>query len=88
MSIKAETIICIKFASEKQLEALFCALKPETQTIDVRRARVNLRKEACILVLKVEAEDTIALRATLNAYLHWIQSTLNVIDVLEHKKIS
>ena len=88
MSIKAETTIRIKFASEKQLEALFYALKPETQTVDVRRARANLRKDACFLVLKVEAEDTIALRATLNAYLHWIQSTLNVIDVLEHQKIS
>ena len=41
-----------------------------------------------IMDLTVEAEDTVALRATLNAYLHWIQSTLSVIEVLEHQKVS
>jgi len=88
MSIGAKANIRLKFASEKQLEALFCALKPETNTIETRRANVNLRKEACFLTLTVEAGDTVALRATLNAYLHWIQSTLSVIDVLEHQKVS
>ena len=88
MSIRAKATIRLKFASEKQLEALFCALKPETNTIETRRANVNLRKETCFLTLTVEAGDTVALRATLNAYLHWIQSTLSVIDVLEHQKVS
>lgn len=88
MSICAETSIRIKFSSEKQLEALFCALKPETHTIDVRRATVHLRKDACFLVLIVEAEDTVALRATLNAYLRWIHSTLTVIEILEHQRVS
>jgi len=88
MSIKAKATVRMKSASEKQLEALFCALKPETHTIDNRRACVHLRKDACFLSLTVEAEDTVALRATLNAYLHWIQSTLNVIEVLERQKLS
>ena len=88
MSIRAKATIRLKFASEKQLEALFCALKPETDNIETRRANVHLRKEACFLTLTVEAGDTVALRATLNAYLHWIQSTLSVIDVLEHQKLS
>jgi len=35
----------------------------------------------------VEAEDTIALRATLNAYLHWINSTLNVIDTIDNAQL-
>ncbi|HSQ48656.1 MAG TPA: KEOPS complex subunit Pcc1 [Candidatus Deferrimicrobiaceae bacterium] len=88
MSIGAKATLRLKFASEKQLEALFCALKPETHTIDTRRANVHLRKDACFLALTVEADDTVALRATLNAYLHWIQSTLNVIEVLEQQKVS
>jgi tRNA threonylcarbamoyladenosine modification (KEOPS) complex Pcc1 subunit len=88
MSIKAKATVRMKSASEKQLEALFCALRPETHTIDTRRACVHLRKDACFLSLTVEAEDTVALRATLNAYLHWIQSTLNVIEVLERQKLS
>jgi len=88
MSIGAKANIRLKFASEKQLEALFCALKPETNNIETRRANVHLRNEACFLTLTIEAGDTVALRATLNAYLHWIQSTLSVIDVLEHQKLS
>lgn len=84
MSIGASATVRLKFASEKQLEALFCALKPETLAIETRRASVHLKKDGCFLALTVEAEDTVALRATLNAYLHWIQSTLSVIDVLEH----
>jgi len=34
-------------------------------------------------VLKVEARDTVALRAALNAYLRWINSMVNVLEVLE-----
>ena len=88
MSIVASATVHLKFASEKQLQALFCALKPETHTIETRRASVHLKKDGCFLALTVDAEDTVALRATLNAYLHWIQSTLNVIEVLEEQKVS
>jgi tRNA threonylcarbamoyladenosine modification (KEOPS) complex Pcc1 subunit len=85
MSVGASATVRLKFASEKQLEALFCALKPETLAIETRRASVHLKKDGgCFLALTVEAEDTVALRATLNAYLHWIQSTLSVIEVLGH----
>jgi len=35
------------------------------------------------VVLTVEAEDTVALRAAVNAYLRWIASTVNVIDIVE-----
>lgn len=88
MSINAKATIHLKFTSEKQVEALIYALKPETRTIETRRASVQIRKDGCFLDLTVEAEDTVALRATLNAYLHWIQSTLNVIEVLENQKAS
>jgi tRNA threonylcarbamoyladenosine modification (KEOPS) complex Pcc1 subunit len=33
--------------------------------------------------MTVEAEDTIALRSTLNAYLRWINSAVNVINLVE-----
>ena len=88
MSIGAKATVRLKLVSEKKLEALYCALKPETHTIETRRASVHLGKDGCFLALTVEAEDTVAVRATLNAYLHWIQSTLNVIEVLEHQKVS
>jgi tRNA threonylcarbamoyladenosine modification (KEOPS) complex Pcc1 subunit len=43
-----------------------------------------LEKQDAFLVLSVDAKDTIALRATLNAYLRWINSTVSVIDLIEH----
>jgi len=32
--------------------------------------------------LTVDAEDSVALRSTLNAYLRWIGTTINVIDLV------
>jgi len=83
MSKKASAHICMQFAQEKQLTSLLEALKPETQAAQTRRAKVTLKKDGSALVLQVEAEDTVALRATLNAYLRWINSAVSVIDMVE-----
>jgi KEOPS complex subunit Pcc1 len=84
MSKKATAQVCLQFAQEKQLTSLLEALKPETQAAQTRRAKVKLEKDGSALVLQVEAEDTVALRATLNAYLRWINSAVSVIDMVEH----
>jgi len=83
MSTKAHATIRLKFASEKQLTPLLSALAPEAKSPLTRRARIRLEKNETFLDLTVEAEDTVALRATLNAYLRWINSTLNVLGVVE-----
>ncbi len=82
MSEGAKATVRLEFDSEKQLATLIDALTPETKATATRRAKVNLEQDHLILVLTVEAEDTVALRATLNAYLHWINSAMNVIDIL------
>jgi tRNA threonylcarbamoyladenosine modification (KEOPS) complex Pcc1 subunit len=79
----AKATIRLKFRSQKQLHSLLDALKPEVNA-PVRRANVNLEAQDGFLVLIVEAQDTVALRATLNAYLRWIASTVDVISMLEH----
>jgi tRNA threonylcarbamoyladenosine modification (KEOPS) complex Pcc1 subunit len=86
MSVSAKACIRLKFENQKQLATLLIALKPETETMQTTRANVSLQKDCLFLVLSVEAEDTVALRATLNAYLRWIQSTVNVIQAIEHPK--
>jgi tRNA threonylcarbamoyladenosine modification (KEOPS) complex Pcc1 subunit len=86
MSVSAKAFMRLKFASQKQLKTMLCALTPETQTMQTTRANVELQEDGVFLLLSVEAEDTIALRATLNAYLRWIQSTLNIIETIEHPK--
>ena len=84
MVTKAKTTVRIKFNSEKQLTTLLDALMPEVFTIATRRANVKLGKDGLFLLLTVEADDAVALRSTLNAYLRWINSTVSVIDVVEH----
>ncbi len=81
--MKATAIVRQKFPSEKRLEIVFKALKPEVDKPATMRSRAKLEKDDNFLVLKVEARDTVALRAALNAYLRWINSTLNVLEVLE-----
>jgi KEOPS complex subunit Pcc1 len=82
-SMKAKATIRLKFSTEKQAEIIFKSLKPETENPTTARAHTTLQKEGKQLTLRVEAKDTVALRATLNAYLRWINSILNVFEVLE-----
>lgn len=86
MSTIAKATIRLKFTNQKQLTALLSALMPEIHASQTRRANIKLAKNGSFLVLTVEAEDTVALRATLNAYLHWINSTVNVIDTIKSPK--
>jgi tRNA threonylcarbamoyladenosine modification (KEOPS) complex Pcc1 subunit len=83
MAIKAKASVHLKFNSEKQLTTLLDALMPEACVPATRRANVKLEKDGLFLLLTVEADDTVALRSTLNAYLRWINSTVNVMDVVE-----
>jgi tRNA threonylcarbamoyladenosine modification (KEOPS) complex Pcc1 subunit len=83
MSIRAKATVRLKFSSEKPLTTLLDALMPEANAPVTRRAKVKLERDMLFLLLTVEADDTVALRSTLNAYLRWINSTVNIIDVVE-----
>jgi len=76
-------IVRLRFPSKRSLGIIFEALEPEVEKPATVRSRARLDKEDNHLVLKVEARDTVALRAALNAYLRWINSALNVLEVLE-----
>jgi tRNA threonylcarbamoyladenosine modification (KEOPS) complex Pcc1 subunit len=81
--MKAKASVRLRFSSEKQLTTLLDALAPEANRPVTTRARAVLEREGNFLVLKVEAKDTVALRAALNAYLRWIGSTVKVLEVIE-----
>jgi tRNA threonylcarbamoyladenosine modification (KEOPS) complex Pcc1 subunit len=74
----------LRFSSKKQLDALVDALQPEVEKHIKIRSKVMLTRDFPFLMLNVEAEDTVALRATLNAYLRWINSTMNVLEALDN----
>lgn len=83
--MKATATICLPIKTEKQMTALVNALTPEvTKQVGVR-SKVTVATEGLGLVLNFEAEDTVALRAALNAYLRWINSMMNVLDVAAEK---
>lgn len=82
--MKAKAIVRLKLPSEKQLATLVNALAPEAEQSVNLRARAVLEREGDFVVLKVEARDTVALRAALNAYLRWIDSILKVLEVVNH----
>ncbi len=83
MSTSAKAEIRLKLANQKQVKTLLDALTPEANAPVTRRANIKLQKDGLFLVLVVEAKDTVALRATLNAYLRWINSTVNVMQFVE-----
>jgi KEOPS complex subunit Pcc1 len=81
MSEGAKAKIRLKFKNQKQINTFLEALTPEANSPLSHRGKVTLKKDGLFLVLLIEAEDTVALRATLNTYLHWINSIINVIHI-------
>ena len=82
--MKAKATVRMNFQGESQLSMVFSALAPEAQRPSPGRSKVTLEKDGTSLVLRIEANDTIALRAALNAYLRWISSLRNVLTFLEN----
>ncbi len=81
--MKAKALVRLKFPSKKHLDIVFKALQPEVKKPTTLRSREALDREGVFLILKVEANDTVALRAALNAYLRWINSVINVLTVVD-----
>jgi tRNA threonylcarbamoyladenosine modification (KEOPS) complex Pcc1 subunit len=81
--MKAKAIVLLDFSSQKQLNIVLKALEPEVKKSITMRSKTTLKKDNALLILNVEARDTVALRAALNAYLRWINSIVNVLEVLE-----
>jgi len=81
--MKAKAIVRLKFSSKESLQMVLKALEPEVKTPATTRSMTSLEKEGLFLVLMAEAKDTTALRATLNAYLRWIDSIIRALGVLQ-----
>ena len=80
--MKARATVRLKLSSRQKLQTILRSLEPEINS-PTARSRASLTGEGDYLILKIEAKDTVALRAALNAYLRWINSILNVFQTLE-----
>jgi tRNA threonylcarbamoyladenosine modification (KEOPS) complex Pcc1 subunit len=81
--MSARAVVRLRLVSEKHLGTVYEALMPEIEKPATVRSRANLEKDGEFLVLKIEARDTVALRAALNAHLRWMNSVLGILEVLE-----
>ncbi|MEM3457962.1 MAG: KEOPS complex subunit Pcc1 [Candidatus Bathyarchaeia archaeon] len=81
--MKAKATIRLKFPSEKHLEIVLKALEPEIRKSPTTRSQATFTRKKNLIILSVAAKDTVALRAAVNAYLRWINSTTNVLEILE-----
>jgi tRNA threonylcarbamoyladenosine modification (KEOPS) complex Pcc1 subunit len=81
--MKAKAVVRLKLPSKKVREIVYRALMPEAAKPATTRSKADLKIENTFLVLAVEARDTVALRAALNAYLRWISAVCNVLSVLD-----
>lgn len=70
--MKAQAVVRLNFSTEKQLQVVLQALKPETQTTSSSRSKVEMTTEHQTLFLNFMATDTSALRAAMNSYLRLI----------------
>lgn len=82
--MKANAFIRLKLPSERHLKIVLNALKPEVKKAPTKRSRTILKRQDTSLILKIEAEDTVALRATVNTYLRWIDTLRKVLEVLQN----
>ncbi len=80
---RARAVVRMKIQSDKKLKTLFEALRPETVRSLSPRSRVSMKLENSTLILEFEAQDTSALRASMNSYLRWINSMSKVLESID-----
>ncbi|MCK5628512.1 hypothetical protein KAI12_03515 [Candidatus Bathyarchaeota archaeon] len=79
----AKATVHLTFASQKYPALLVRALVPEINSSTSKRFEVKLQSKANSLSLLAEATDVVALRASINAYLRWIESLKNVLELMD-----
>jgi len=81
--MKAQAVVRLRFATQKDLNAVLKALSPETVKPATGRSSVRIESEGKALTLRFEANDTSALRAVVNSYLHWALLVMDTLRKLE-----
>ena len=81
--MKAQAVIYLKFASERNLNAVLEALLPESSRSATSRSHVRIARANNVLTLKFAAKDTSALRAIINSFMHWIKLVTDAFSWLE-----
>ena len=81
--MKRFAVVKMSFPSERRLKTALNTLKPETRESRGVRSRTTVKAKDGKLVIQFKAEDTSALRASMNVYLRWIGLILNTLETVE-----
>lgn len=73
--------IRIKFSSSDIAKIILQALAPETETQIGKRAQAIIKRDEEDLLIELVAKDQIALRATINSFLRWIEGALSTVEI-------
>jgi tRNA threonylcarbamoyladenosine modification (KEOPS) complex Pcc1 subunit len=76
---QAEAKILID-APRSVAEIIISSLKPELESGISDRSNVVIEVSVKGLIVKVVADDMVALRAAVNSYLYWIQGIMDIGD--------
>ena len=71
----------VRIKVDKNAELLANALRPEMEH-EVSRTGVDIRSEGNELIIKITAEDVVALRAALNSYLRWTKLAIDSLTAM------
>lgn len=66
-------------------EVIARALRVEADSLSSKRVKVNIEASGCALKLEVDANDLTAMRASINSFLRWIDSALQVYKLASGK---
>ncbi|MDH5443336.1 MAG: KEOPS complex subunit Pcc1 [Hadesarchaea archaeon] len=77
---QASATVEFTFRTAREAGAVQQALKPEEALPASTRCRTSIRRRKNVLCLRVDAEDTAALRAALNSFLRWAIVARDMIE--------
>ncbi|MBS7653765.1 MAG: KEOPS complex subunit Pcc1 [Candidatus Bathyarchaeia archaeon] len=83
---EASAVIRLTFPSTNEAEIIRKSIEPETAATLRYRSKVKVFRDRESILLKFKAKDTTALRASINSYLSWLISLVNIYDFLENQK--
>ena len=75
--------VTVPFRSNREVEAVMTALRPEVESAPSKRITVRLEGEGRRVTLTVEAPDVNGLRAAINSYLRWLILMERMLKVTE-----
>jgi len=82
-AVAATAEIEFDFGDQQKAGAVFNAVKPELVLPDSSRCKVSLVQRKTVLCLRVEAQDTVALRAAVNSFIRLVKVAKDMIERCE-----